>query len=272
MSNYFFITNRKWDDEKKIYTIPKEDFDYGEVDLNKTSFATFENQNLFFSELQNFDSCFVYIHGFNNTFIGALDHFSIFPKTDPKRAYILFSWPSQDPPEYLSDKKIAIQSAVLFSKFLEELCTIFPQKVNVLAHSMGGYCFWKSVKYLEKVKLGKVFLVACDMKKDRLKKRIETGMTEKITDIINYSFKNDYALFFSRFVSSGSKKIGTTTVRGVQNIRVSPEIVKDIDNKWYHTYFCHEKVLRDILEQLESDKSPEERGLIPRKDKKAWIL
>lgn len=271
MSNYFFITNRKWDEEKLIYNLPNDTFDYGSIDQSDNSFTKFKSKDDLLHDLANFESCLIYIHGFNNSFQGALDHFSVYPKEDQKRAYILFGWPSQDPAEYLSDKKIAIQSAILFSTFLEELCTILPENVNIMCHSMGGYCFWKSFKSLGKVKLGKVFLVACDMKKERLEKRIKSGMTEKITDIVNYSFKNDLALFWSRFVSSGCQKIGTTTVNGVKNIRVSEKIVK-IDKKWNHTYFHHKKVLFDILEQLETNKSPEERGLIHRKDKKAWIL
>eukprot|EP01080_Neovahlkampfia_damariscottae_P009611 gene9611-1813_t len=242
--------------------------------------------------ISNFKRCLIYIHGFNTSFkLGCLRLNMISKQTpkDEKVAFILLSWPSQDPQfnifylsnkltEYMGDKQRTISTSKLFVPILEELCNILPRQVHILAHSMGGYLLWKSFSLMsEKIKLGKIFFCASDIKVERVQKDFHR-MKGRVVEVINYSTKKDSALKYSRILSAGHKKIGAM---GIQLKNDEEELVKNIfihdsvsvyDEYFFHTYFTSDEVTLDIFERIVENNSEKERGLERHSSGKGWIL
>jgi esterase/lipase superfamily enzyme len=297
MSNLFFITNRIYDEKTEEFTSKLTDKLYfgnfnSESKLQPICQGTMDTcLDTFLKSLSNFEKCFIFIHGFNTNFELGSKRLEVFASNCPKDekiAFILLSWPSQDPQynmfyltnklmEYTGDKKRTIQTSKLFVPFLEELCKIFPKQVHIMAHSMGGYLLWKSFSLMSQdIKLGKIFFCASDIKVERVQKDYHR-MKGKVVQVVNYSSKKDSALKYSRILSSGHMKIGAIGIHLkdeedlLQNIFVDDNI-STFDQYFSHSYFNSNEISLDIFTQIFDNKTEKERGLERHSSGEGWVL
>jgi esterase/lipase superfamily enzyme len=275
MENYFFITNRRWSEKEEKYDFYEMDnhLNCGQF-LGEGKMDFFKDPEELLAKLKPFKKILTYLHGMNYTFEFAGEQFSEYVtlNTDEEACFLLFAWSTVG--EYFGDRMRAKSASTLFTPFLKDLCSTHPKHVHVLCHSMGGYVLWKALgKSDDEIQLGKVFFMASDVKKSHVKKRIDR-LTKRTTLVVNYSYKYDLALFWSRWVSLMKTKIGATTVSGFENVNVHKTITC-LDTRNSHTYLHHRKVIEDILIQILNDVvdcSPKDRGMLKRKDEKAYIL
>ncbi len=245
---------------------------------------------------------YIFIHGYNVVFsnpilmAGELWHYM-----GRKGAFICFAWPATPKiTAYEKDLNTILLSSRSFRIFLDYLASLEEvEKINILGYSMGGGLAIQSLneknlelKYLppeearkkaESFKIGKVLLSNSDMDRGLFGSYMTEGMAKIADNITIYSSSQDIALMSSNMVHS-EMRLGQTRALKNQNKNIREfyqqhPCVDFIDisaapgsgtmgGHFYQTETP--RVSSEILQNLGTNLSPRERGLVRKKGRHYW--
>jgi len=285
--SFLYATNRHWNSHKRKYSQHfSSHVSYGQVTVHlatKSINVNWFGANGFSQFVQTsapFQHKLVFIHGFNNTFkeaaltlgrfIATVQHIT----SAQNLCFILFSWPSKGKDTYHSykvDEEKMQCSIPCLSHFLNSLAA---PSTHVLAHSLGARFLWKTLKFVQG-RLGKIFWMASDIRKNKFKDHYHTRVHSKCVSSTNYFCKGDKALELSWINSGCHKRVGQSSTKvhhnSHTNIKVSKHLAQSQDRR-LHTYLSAAPVVNDILEQIFTSKTPQQRHLKQRSSNKGWAL
>lgn len=214
-------------------------------------------------------SCFVFIHGYNVSFLNAARRTAqIHHDLDFPGAPIFFSWPSRGSMRhYFSDRNEIAYSRFVIKQFLLDVAKRSgAQRVHVIAHSMGADATSQAIAELADE--GKIFdqiiLAAPDIDREVFRDQLAPRMAKTAGRMTLYCSKNDWALIASKTFNdaprAGDSSIGALVLDDVDTVDAS-EIDTDLLG---HSYFGDCVPLLDDVRQLfYANRPPMERSLIP---------
>lgn len=164
----------------------------------------------------------VFVHGYNTNYaesvfrFAQLVHDASAPGRGPRRADVLFAWPSRgELTGYLADREsVAISRNYLETTLNEIAATPGVRNVDLVAHSMGN---WLAVETLRQAKLRSgspflaklrdVMLIAPDIDGDVFITQLDTigRLRQPLTVVVN---KHDLALAASQYLSGDVARVG----------------------------------------------------------------
>lgn len=217
--------------------------------------------------------CFVFVHGYNNTFDDAAKRTAqLWYDLQFPGAPIFFSWPSQgNRAGYTFDETNAEWAQEDFEKFLWDLHTRSSVKrIHVIAHSMGNRIVARTLDAFstrgvlagDACKLREIVLAAPDIDADTFKTRIAPRFTRHKPHVTLYASKNDDALKasweFHDYPRAGDPTKGIVIVEGMDSIDASL-LDTNLDT---HSYFAAQQtVVSDLRSMIVKGMKPAERGL-----------
>ena len=212
-----------WEDPKKHFTIKELRA------LQEAEFLELVKQKLKTS-INYKDQALIFIHGFNNSFEGALfrtAQIAFDLKFDG--APFVYSWPSAGTwTSYPYDRESASAARPYLKKFLQLVSQKSGAKsVSIIAHSMGTFALLnvlRDLKYQapDSVKINQIILAAPDIGVNEFKilaKEIK-GLSAGVT---LYASANDRALYVSREYHGGVARAGDVPAQG-------PIVVSGVDS------------------------------------------
>lgn len=230
------------------------------------------------AELQTGKDLIIYIHGYNNSFSGAVNEtFSLQSRhANHPAVYVLFSWPSDGSLQkraYASDRHDAEVSAEALSrglqKFAHFLKTLLPsehcnRRLHLMAHSMGVFALRHAIQKIASTttQIRRVFdeiiLFAADEDEDALTNPHKLGPLPQFGKRVSvYCNKEDKALFVSDTTKGNPDRLGAG---GPENTRALSDKISVIDcdrvsnlfndPAGHHYYQKVDEVRDDVLEVL----------------------
>lgn len=216
---------------------PRKHFTIGELTLlSDDNFAKFAKQLL--STSSRFSGqCFVYVHGFRNTFEDAVYRAAqMVVDMEFDGAAFVYSWPSQGRVAgYLADRDSADQSHAYFLEFVEFIDqSANCKKIHFVAHSMGTRLlvdtFFPSVGDSPLARLprvGQIILAAPDIEAGVLKSRAP-AIQRSGKSVTLYANGKDEALQWSKSLAGGFQRAGDVVdgrpvvIPGIDTIDLTP--------------------------------------------------
>jgi len=230
----------------------------------------------------------IFIHGYNVSFKKAA-------RRTAQLAYdlkfngvpLFFSWPSNaNFLKYASDAENIQQSIPAISSFIKDVVDRFkPDRIHIIAHSMGTYGLTQALaklsdSYLNKRKtpiFNQLVLAAPDIDAEVFQQEIAPKITRLAKRVSLYSSSKDVAMTVSRYFNkrrrAGDSDPEILTPKGVDAIDVSR-----VDSSLVgHSYYGSNSSIITDIKMVLSRKSVEERKLLtPRNNKatnrKYWIF
>jgi esterase/lipase superfamily enzyme/tetratricopeptide (TPR) repeat protein len=218
--------------------------------------------------------CFVFIHGYNNTFEEAAKRTAQFwyDLTDFDGLPILYSWQSQGAAsEYLVDDGEATWTQPHFLAFLRAFLSESSAKhIHLIAHSMGTRILAGAMAELGKhgeldsatCTIREIILAAPDIDANVFKRDLAPQFVKKKPKVTLYASANDEALIASRSVHkyprAGDTKDGRVIVDGIDTVEASL-----LDTSFdTHSYFAAcRSVIGDIRDVFAGLPPAKRRGL-----------
>jgi len=212
----------------------------------------------------------VFVHGFNVSFEeAAVRAAQIAADLSFDGTVVLFTWPSAaSVTSYLRDLQAARNAGYHFVRLLRgTVPAALPDRVHLLAHSMGSEVVAKAVSLLTAadsgLRLGQVVLAAPDVDSRVFRRETLPVLGAHAARVTLYASSDDEALRASRALS-GVWRLGLggdslTVVEGMDTIdatRVRADVLG-------HTLFGNASFLGDLAALLAEGRSPIERRLLP---------
>jgi esterase/lipase superfamily enzyme len=222
----------------------------------------------------------IFIHGYNVSFNKAA-------RRTAQLAYdlkfdgvpIFFSWPSNgNILKYAGDAENIQQSIPAISSFIMDVVDRFkPDRIHIIAHSMGTYGLTQALSNLSQSYLNKrkspifnqLVLAAPDIDADVFQKEIAPKITKLAKRVSLYSSSKDIAMTVSRYYNNQRRRAGDSdpeilTPKGVDSIDVSRVDTSLIGHSYYGS---NNSIITDIRMVLYQKKLEERKFLIPRSNK-----
>ena len=271
----------RWDFREDVKVLKHELLDSDKM-VTEIDILLNENRNA---------SVLVFIHGYSTSFDSAAKAAAILGY-DLEMCYtVFFSWPTKEekagyPADEATIQTVEENLAALLSALSN---VVGPEKVHVIAHSMGNRGLLRAIQYMRgwslNQVLGQVLFMAPDVDRDTfgslLKGHAFGGPTQvNSTPIAKrltlYSSNSDKAVGLSRWLHGypraglHNKKEGYMTLDGLDTVLVEvPQ--KGFVKHWY--YFKSPEVLRDMKNLIDNDANPDVRGLQRvGSDQNVWLL
>lgn len=230
----------------------------------------------------------VFVHGFNISFAEAAQRTAQLQyDLDFAGPAVLFSWTSKAsvrPSKYQEDERSVEAGLGLLVSFLEDLQRARPERIHVIAHSMGGRALMRALEEMARraaenprPRFAQIILAAPDMDRDEFIRLAPAtaGMAQRVT---LYASAVDRALA----VAGDSHKVPRAGESG-DFVIVLPAIdtvdVSAVGGGWFtfgHSYYGENRaVLADIYQLLHNNTPPQSRfGLfrMPHKDGHYWAF
>jgi esterase/lipase superfamily enzyme len=212
----------------------------------------------------------VFVHGFNVSFEeAAVRAAQIAADLSFDGTVVLFTWPSAaSVTSYLRDLQAARNAGFHLIRLLRgPVPAAIPDRVHLLAHSMGSEVVAKAVSLLTAadsgLRLGQVVLAAPDLDSRVFRRETLPVLSAHAARVTLYASSDDEALRASRALS-GVWRLGLggdslTVVEGMDTIdatRVRADVLG-------HTLFGNASFLGDLATLLSEGKPPLERRLLP---------
>jgi esterase/lipase superfamily enzyme len=223
------------------------------------------------------DQALVFLHGFNNSFEGALFRTAqIAYDLKFDGAPFLYSWPSKGQiglQDYSYDRESSTQSEPYLRQFLDFVTReTGARSVNIIAHSMGNQVLLNVLRDLKRsappeVRIGEVILAAPDVDRDTfefLAKEI-SGFGRGITVL---AASNDRALEASKRFWGGVPRAGDVAggtpvlVAGIDTIDISA-LSTDVLSLNHSSYAEHRHLLGDLRALLKDGTRPTQTRVPP---------
>ena len=222
----------------------------------------------------------VFIHGYNVSFKKAarrtaqLAHDLKFDGVP-----LFFSWPSNgNILKYAGDAENIQQSIPAISSFIMDVVDRFkPERIHIIAHSMGTYGLTQALSQLSESFLNKrkspifnqLVLAAPDIDADVFQKEIAPKITKLAKRVSLYSSSKDVAMTVSRYYNHQRKRAGDSdpeilTPKGVDSIDVSKVDTSLVGHSYYGS---NNSIITDIRMVLFQKKLEERKFLTPRNNK-----
>jgi len=243
-----------WEDPKKHFTVKQL------RELKEAEFLALVKQQLAKSTKYK-DQALIFIHGFNNSFEGALfrtAQIAFDLKFDG--VPFVYSWPSAGSwTSYPYDRESASSARPYLKEFLQLVSQKSGAKsVSIIAHSMGTFALLNVLRDLKyaapnSVKINQIILAAPDIGVNEFKilakeiKGLSTGVTL-------YASANDRALYVSREYHGGVARAGDVpnrgpiVVSGIDSIDVSAISIETLAVN--HSSYAQTKALMSDIERL----------------------
>jgi len=230
--------------------------------------------------------CFVFVHGYNNTFDNAAQRTAqLWYDLQFQGAPIFFSWPSRGATAgYTFDETEATWAQTHFETFLKSLrAEESIKRIHIIAHSMGNRIVTGALGNLaatgdlksQDCKFREVVLAAADIDADTFKTGIAPRFINQSPHVTFYASANDGALRYSYSVHdyrrAGDATGGVMVLRGMDSIDASL-LDTSFEN---HSYFAAQRsVVSDIELMLRNGLPPGNRGLreAGTGDSKHWVF
>ena len=211
----------------------------------------------------------VFIHGYNSSFEdGAVRAAQVVADMGFDGSVILFSWPSAgELTGYIRDQQTARNTGWHLLRLLRELIPqAAPDRIHVLAHSMGSEVLSKAVSLIDRAdslpQLAQVVFAAPDVDARIFGREILPMLRQHATNVTLYASSEDDALRASR-VLNGVWRLGLggdslTVLDGMTTVdatRVRGDVLG-------HTLFGNPALLSDLFALLTEGRSPAERRLL----------
>ena len=211
----------------------------------------------------------VFIHGYNSSFEdGAVRAAQVVADMGFDGSVILFSWPSAgELTGYIRDQQTARNTGWHLLLLLRELIPqAAPDRIHVLAHSMGSEVLSKAVSLIDRAdslpQLAQVVFAAPDVDARIFGREILPMLRQHATNVTLYASSEDDALRASR-VLNGVWRLGLggdslTVLDGMTTVdatRVRGDVLG-------HTLFGNPALLSDLFALLTEGRSPAERRLL----------
>jgi esterase/lipase superfamily enzyme len=263
-------------DQKLINKIPDPNFD----DPSKTaevlgSTQMFREIN---AELRGGKDLILYIHGYNNSFRGALgETFALaeYYAANPA-VFVLFSWPldgSTAKRAYFSDRHDAETSGAALSRGLQKMAHFLKelspdqhcrQRLHLVAHSMGCFALRHAVRHIANTTtrirriFDEVFLFAADEDADALSNPQKLGILPSFAKRISvYTNTKDKTLFLSDTTKGNPDRLGaggpdnTRALHDKFSIIGCDRVSGLLNDPYGHHYLRSSEAVRDdVLEVL----------------------
>jgi esterase/lipase superfamily enzyme len=231
----------------------------------------------------------IFIHGYNVSFKKAA-------RRTAQLAYdlkfngvpIFFSWPSNGNfLKYASDAENIQQSIPAISSFIMDVVDRFkPDRIHIIAHSMGTYGLTQALAKLSDAYLNKrkppifnqLVLAAPDIDADVFQKEIAPKITKLAKRVSLYSSSKDVAMTVSRYFNNQRRRAGDSdpeilTPKGIDAIDVSRVDTSLVGHSYYGS---NNSIITDIKMVLSRKSLEERKFLTPRNNKttnrKYWIF
>ena len=217
--------------------------------------------------------CFVFVHGYNNTFDNAAQRTAqLWIDLQFQGAPIFFSWPSRGATAgYSFDETEAGWAQTDFVAFLNRLrADPSVKRIHLIAHSMGNRIVSGALADMASdgilkapdCKFREVVLAAADIDADTFKRSIAPRFTNQSPHVTFYGSSNDgalkYSYTFHDYRRAGDATGGVLTLPGMDSIDASL-LDTSFDN---HGYFAAQRsVVSDIELLLTNGLPPVKRGL-----------
>ena len=211
----------------------------------------------------------VFIHGYNSSFEdGAVRAAQVVADMGFDGSVILFSWPSAgELTGYIRDQQTARNTGWHLLRLLRELIPqAAPDRIHVLAHSMGSEVLSKAVSLIDRAdslpQLAQVVFAAPDVDARIFGREILPMLRMHSRNVTLYASSEDDALRASR-VLNGVWRLGLggdslTVLDGMTTVdatRVRGDVLG-------HTLFGNPALLSDLFALLTEGRSPAERRLL----------
>lgn len=211
----------------------------------------------------------VFIHGYNSSFEdGAVRAAQIVADMGFDGTVVYFSWPSEgELTGYVRDQQTARNTGFYLLKLLREIVPqARPDRIHVLAHSMGSEVLSKAISLVDRAdslpRLGQVAFAAPDVDARIFGREILPTLREHSQNVTLYASSEDEALRASR-VLNGVWRLGLggdslTVLDGMTTVdatRVRGDLLG-------HTLFGNPALLADLHALLTDGRSPAERRLL----------
>jgi esterase/lipase superfamily enzyme len=223
--------------------------------------------------------CFVFIHGFRNTFEDAAKRTAQFTHDlGFQGAPILYSWPSHGAAtDYSVDEGEATFSRPHFTSFLRALLAeSTANKIHLIAHSMGTQILAQALVELGQhgeldgstCTIRQIVLAAPDIDERVFKRDLAPHFGNKKPRVTLYASANDEALAASRGAlvhnyrrAGGAAGGRPIVVQGIETVDASP-LDTSLDT---HSYFAACRTVVDDIREVMAGQPPARRGLRERK-------
>jgi esterase/lipase superfamily enzyme len=222
----------------------------------------------------------IFIHGYNVSFNKAA-------RRTAQLAYdlkfdgvpLFFSWPSNgNILKYTGDAENVRQSIPAISSFIMDVVDRFkPERIHIIAHSMGTYGLTQALSklsqsYLDKRKsplFNQLVLAAPDIDAEVFQKEIAPKITKLAKRVSLYSSSKDVAMTVSRYYNNQRRRAGDSdpeiiTLEGVDSIDVSRVDTSLVGHSYYGS---NNSIITDIRMVLFQKKLEERKFLIPKNNK-----
>lgn len=241
--------------------------------IKQEKFAAIELLRKLVSNSSNRD-IFIFIHGFNVTFKdAALRTAQLAFDIGFNGCPTMYSWPSSgklvDYTYDLESVKFSIPNLKDF--ILTLIAEGQPEKINLIAHSMGTDLLSQVLLAIRtenpEIHFNQIILAAPDIDAAIFKRDIAPKITQSGNQITIYSTSNDKALIASKKLRKGYKRLGDTdsgieVINGIYNVDVSA-LTEDDYFSTNHSY-CFESrpVVNDIFTLINNGSIPSQRNLV----------
>ena len=212
----------------------------------------------------------VFVHGYNTSFEdAAVRAAQVAADLNFDGSVVLFSWPSAaSVAAYVRDQQSARNAGFQLLRLLRNHAAAGrPDRIHVLAHSMGAEVFGKAMTLTapgdSTPRLAEVVLAAPDVDARVFKREILPRLGPHAARITMYASTDDDALRASRLVN-GAGRLGLggdslVVIDGMDTIDAS-RVTADVLG---HTLFGNQGFLADLAMLLADGKTPAERRLLP---------
>ena len=211
----------------------------------------------------------VFIHGYNSSFEdGAVRAAQIVADMGFDGSVVYFSWPSAgELTGYIRDQQTARNTGFYLLKLLREIIPqAQPDRIHVLAHSMGSEVLSKAISLIDRAdtlpRLAQVAFAAPDVDARIFGREILPTLREHSNSVTLYASSEDDALRASRVLNNvwrlGLGGDSLTVLDGMTTIdatRVRGDLLG-------HTLFGNPSLLSDLFDLLAHARTPEERRLL----------
>ncbi|MEM9419002.1 MAG: alpha/beta fold hydrolase, partial [Planctomycetota bacterium] len=246
----------------------------------------------------NHKEVYVYIHGYRNSFIDAIESAASMHHYNGRRgAVITFAWPSQKHLlDYLEDRESATYAVSDLRQLLVFLADhTETERINIVAHSMGTFLTSNTLREMrligyektpeqlhQRFRIDNVVLVAPDIDVDVLQKRFfREGFHDIPRQMTIYTSPDDKALAWATRLLFGIIRAGSITGDYLDEtqrlwLKSHPHVsIIDITGqKTYGLGHSHHTenpgVASDLFLLLAHDLTPSERGLAITPETNVW--
>ncbi|MHB1297836.1 MAG: alpha/beta hydrolase [Gemmatimonadaceae bacterium] len=211
----------------------------------------------------------VFVHGYNSSFEdGAVRLAQLVADMGFDGTAVLFSWPSAGAVSgYVRDQQTARNAGWhLLHLLRDQLPRTSPDKIHVIAHSMGSEVLSKALSLVDRAdslpRLGQVIFAAPDVDARIFGREILPVLRERADGVTLYASSEDDALRASR-VLNGVFRMGLggdslTVIDGMTTI----DATRVRGDALGHTLFGNSALLSDLHQVITEGRSPYERRLL----------